>query len=247
MVIRFSLAILFAVIVAASRPVATGGDHDILAVGVRWEETVRTPKVETVDGRTVETFTERVVPRLSIVAPTEEALEAHRRILATSARQALVQGSTVFAAHPADAPAGGPRIRELVYYGVRSRPARSPVAFGETSAEVPEAFRAAHEAALSIAALPSTVTGAGARLLLASPDDLAYRDALEALVQVKADAASAAALDTALSSGPRGASTGRRVISIRVLNRLGGDRAYPEAFRRLRGDDDPLVREAVSR
>jgi hypothetical protein len=233
MLARFSLGVIFAVLVAASRPVATGGDHDLLAVGVRWEETVRG----------------RVVPGLTVVAPTAESLAAHRAILGTSARQALVQGSGVFASAPASSAGDARRIRELVYYGVRSRPARAPVSFGEPAGEgeVPAAFAAVHGAARAIAALPPTVTAAGASILLDSPDDLAFRDALEALLQVKADAASAAALGAALAAGSGGASTGRRLISIRVLNRLGGERAYPEAFRRLRGDEDPLVREAASR
>jgi hypothetical protein len=241
MLIRFSFAILFAVLVAASRPVASGGDHEILAVGVRWEETIEVER-----GGRVEKVTK---PRLSIATPTADALAAHRAILKTSARAALLQGSTVFATTPAEAPPG-PRILELVYYGTgrHSRAGRAPVAFGGTAAAAPAAFVAAHEAARAIAALPSSVTEAGARILLQSPDDLSFRDALEALLGVKADAASAAALRTALSSGPGGASRERRVLAVQVLrDHLGGAAAYPAAFRTLRASDDPVVAEAASR
>jgi len=229
MLIRFSLAALFAVLVAASRPHASGGDHDLLAVGVRWEEEV--------GGRRV--------TRLSVAAPTRAALEAHRAILRTSAREALLQGSGVFASTPAGA-GGGRHVLEMVYYGVRSRAGRSPVAFGDPAEGVPAAFAAAHGAALDIAALPPTVSEAGARLLLATDDDLAFRDALDALIEARADAASAAALTAIRSAGPGSASPSRRLLAVQALKRLGGAAAYPEDFRRLRQSDDPDIRAAAS-
>jgi hypothetical protein len=222
---RFSIAAIFAVLVAASRPVVTGGDHDLLAVGVRTEEVVGgKPVVRTV-----------------ISAPTEATLDAFNGILHTRARAALLQGTTVFAPTPADRAGDPRRVVELVFYGVRSRPGRAPIAFGEAKDAPDPALAAAHAAARHLASLPPTVTEAGARLLLRSPDDSAFRDGLEALAAVKADAASGAARGTAFS----GASTARRVYAIQVLRRLGGAAAYPEEFRRLRASDDALVREAA--
>jgi len=228
MIARFSLAALFAVLVAASRPAVTGGDHDLLAVGVRFEQA---------GGKGIAT-------RTVLVAPTDESLEVYRGILGTGARAALLQGTTVFAPTPADQAGGPRRIVELVYYGRRSRPGRAPVVFGGPAADTDPALAAAHAVARELAALPPTVTEAGARLLLQTGDDAAFRDALEALAEVKADAASGAARAAALAGGP-GTSVARRVYAVQVLNRLGGARSFPDDYRRLRADDDPLVRDAA--
>jgi hypothetical protein len=226
MIARFSIAAIFAVLVAASRPAVTGGDHDLLAVGVRTEETVGG----------------KVVARTVIAAPTDEAIAAYRAILHTGARAALLQGTTVFGPTPADRAQDPQRVVELVFYGVRSRAGRAPIAFGEIAEKPDPALAGAHAAARSLAALPPTVTEAGARLLLQSDDDAAFRDGLEALAAAKADAASGAARAAALAEG---ASSARRVYAIQVLERLGGSRAYQAEWVRLRASADPLVREAA--
>lgn len=226
MIARFSIAAIFAVLVAASRPAVTGGDHDLLAVGVRTEETVGG----------------KVVARTVITAPTDDAIAAYRGILHTGARAALLQGTTVFAPTPADRAADPRRVVELVFYGIRSRPGRAPVAFGEIAEKPDPALAGAHAAARALADLPPSVTEAGARLLLQSDDDTAFRDGLDALAAAKADAASGAARTAALASGT---SSARRVYAIQVLQRLGGARAYPDVWIRLRASDDPLVREAA--
>lgn len=224
MLARFSLAILFAVLVAASRPLATGGRHDLMAVGVRVEETV--------DGKPVQ--------RLSLGMPGGAVLEAYETLLRSPASQALVQGTTVYAPAPGEGP--GPRIVELVYYGRGSRAGRSPVVFsGKAAAEIPGAAEA-YAAARSLASLPGPVTSAAARVLLRTTDDAAYRDALEALAAVQADAASGECLRTAKD---REAPVTRRILAVQALKRLGGPRIYPDDFRSLAEDPDPMVRDAA--
>lgn len=227
---RFSLAILFAVLVAAARPLPRGGAHDLLAVGVRVERSL--------DGGTVE--------RLVLATPAEDSIRAYDALLRTPARQALLQGTTVHTAPGEGPPPEGVRIRELVYYGHRTRAGRAPVAFTGDAAGAAAGSAEAWEVARGLASLPDTVTAAAARVLLRSPDDAAFRDALEALAGVRADLASTEALAVALAPSGEGAtSTVRRVVAVRALKSLGGAAVYPEAFRRLAEDPDALVREAA--
>jgi len=218
MMARFSLGILFAVLVAASRPSNHGGANDLLAVGVRLE-----------DGRLV------------MGMPEGKAREAYETLLRSPAKDALLQGTTVYAPAPAE-PGKGPRIVEFVYYGHLSRAGRSPVVFdGPVGAALPGAAEA-YEAARDLAGMPGPVTAAAARVLLASEDLGAYRDALHALAAVQADAASAEAVRTSLDAA---APAERRIAAIRVLKDLGGARAYPDVFRKLAADGSDLVRDAA--
>ena len=218
MMARFSLGILFAVLVAASRPSTTGGAHDLLAVGVRLE-----------DGR------------LILGMPEGKARDAYERLLRSPAKDALLQGTTVYAPSPKEADAG-PRIVEYVYYGHMSRAGRAPVVFTAPADGVLPGAAEAYEAARELSVMPGPVTAAAARVLLNSEDLDSYRDALEALAAVQADAASAEASRTALDAA---APAGRRIVAIRVLRALGGAKAYPDAFRKLAADSSELVRDAA--
>lgn len=223
---RFSIAILFAVLVAASRPVVTGGAHDLLAVGVVVEETV--------DGKTVQR-----IPALGM--PEGAARSAYESLLRTPAREALVLGTTVRA--PArEEPGPGPRIVGLVFYGSASRAGRAPVMFtGPGDASLPgaaEAWRVAE----ALRGAPGPVTAAAAKVLLATEDVDAYRDALEALLSVEADAASAECLRTAVDPA---APLPRRLVAIGVLKEMGGARHHPDTFRALAADPDPAIVQAA--
>ena len=243
MLARFSLGILFAVLVAASRPVPTGGEHDLFAVGVGVQRIVHgKPEVDE-KGNPVERFI--------LAAPDREAVRAYDALMRSPARGALLQGTTVRAAAgkvEADASRpeaeGGARILELVYYGHRSRAGRAPIVFTASPAEAPAGSAEAWEVARSIAALPDMVTAATARVLLRSPDDASFRDALEALAEVRADVASSEALAVALApAGDESADSYRRLVAEKVLRRLGGPAVYPEAFRKLA--EEARVRQAA--
>lgn len=225
MMARFSLGILFAVLVAASRPSATGGAHDLLAVGVRLESTV--------DGRPVR--------RLVLGMPEGKARDAYERLLRSPAKDALLQGTTVYAPAPKEA-GSGDRIVEYVYYGHLSRAGRSPVVFTAPAGGALPGASEAYEAARELSVMPGPVTAAAARVLLDSGDLDSYRDALEALSAVQADAASAEAIRTALDAA---APVERRIVAIRVLRDLGGAKTYPDAFRKLAADSSELVRDAA--
>lgn len=223
---RFSLAILLAVLAAASKPLATGGTHDLLAFGVVVEETGA-------DGKPVR--------RLALGMPEGDAKAAYEELLHTSARAALVQGTTVYAPAPAQEKEG-PRVVEVIYYGHASRAGRAPVAFvDKPGAELPGATRA-HEAGRGLARLPSTVTAAAARVLLRTHHVEAYAEALDALARVEADAASAEARVAAVDAS---APIPRRIVAIRTLARLGGAAAHPEVYRRIAGDPEPAIRDAA--
>jgi hypothetical protein len=113
------------------------------------------------------------------------------------------------------------------------------------AATVPGSLEAL-EAARDLASLPSSVTAAAALDLLRSPDDGAFRDALEALASVQADAAAGVARRTALPApGERIPPAARRVIAVKTLRALGGAAVFPGEFRKLAGDPDPLVAEAA--
>jgi hypothetical protein len=227
MLARLSLGILFAVLVAASRPTASGGAHDLLAVGVRVEETGPDGKVAT---------------RLVLGVPEGKALAAYESLIRSPAKDALLQGTTVYAPAP-EKPLEGRRIVEFLYYGHGSRAGRSPVVFtAAPEASLPGAAEA-YAAAVELSSMPGPVTAAAAKVLLASGDLASYADALEALSAAQADAASAEAVATA--ADPR-ASPERRVVAIRALrDRLGGARNYPRLFRDLAADASHLVRDAA--
>ncbi len=238
---RFSLAILFAVLVAVSRPTPSGGAHDLFAVGVRVDTGKRTDRGE-------------VIERLVLATPDREAVHVYDLLLESPARPSLLQGSTVHATAPAaeSDPSRleadrGPRILELVFYGHRSRAGRAPVVFTGGSGDPLPGSAEAWRLARGIAALPGSVTAAAARVLLHSPDDAAFGDALEALADVRADVASAEARAAALPApGGPPVSSVRRVMAVMVLKRkLGGAAIYPEEFRKLAECDDPLVSRAA--
>lgn len=227
---RFSLAIILAVLAAASKPLATGGTHDLLAFGVVVEEVV--------DGKPVR--------RLCLGVPEGEARKAYEDLLQTSARAALVQGTTVHADVPAQ-DSQQPRVVEVIYYGRGSRSGRAPVKFRESSFGEPEiptlpGAERALEAGRELASLPGTVTAAAARVLLRTEDVEAYREALDALCRVAADTASAEARATALD--PK-APTLRRVVAARTLGKLGGAAVHGYVYGKLAADPEPLIRDAV--
>jgi len=222
---RFSLGILFAVLAAASRPLAMGGTHDLLAVGVRVEETV--------DGIPVR--------RLALGMPVGRALGAYEKLLRSSGRAALVQGTTVYAPAPAD-PGPDPRVVEVIYYGHGSRAGRAPVVFTAPAGPGLPGAAEAREAGRELARLPGPVTAAAARVLLRTGDVEAYREALEALAGVEADAASAEARSTAADDA---APVLRRIVAIGILRRLGGATLHPDLFRRLAADPDPAIAGAA--
>ncbi|MCK6480388.1 MAG: hypothetical protein L6R43_09615 [Planctomycetes bacterium] len=220
--IRFSLAILFAVLVAASRPVATGGHHDFLAVGVVVEkEGAAGPQ-----------------RRLVLSIPTPESLAAFDALLRTGSRTDLLRGEPIEAGPPPADPATGEVVRELVYYGRGTRAGRAPLRFEGSSTL--GADSGAGAAALGIARLTPAVTAASARVLLGSEDHRALADALDALVAVRSDVAAAEALAIA---GDRSKDAARRVLAVRALWRLGGPAAHREAFEALVADPDAHVAE----
>jgi len=225
MLARFSLGILFAVLVAASRPASEGGARDLLAVGVRYET------VE--NGKTVR--------RLALGVPDGKAREAYERLIRSRVRDDLLRGNTVFAPAPKEGDAG-PRILEFVYYGHGSRAGRAPIAFtAPADGDLPggpEAFAAARE----IAGLPGPVTAAAARVLVESEDLASYRDALEALAGVQPDFAVAEAVRTARDVT---APVARRLIAVRALKSLGGAKVHPAAFAGLALDPNEEVRAAA--
>jgi hypothetical protein len=226
MLSRFSLAFLFAVLVATSRPIATGGARDLLAVGVLVEETV--------EGKP----TRRIA---ALGMPEGAAREAYETLLRTAAGEALFLGTTVYAPAQGE-PGPEPRIVGLVYYGSGSRAGRAPVVFtGPREVALPGAAEA-WKVAQSLGAAPGPVTAAAAKVLLGTEDLASYRDALEALSTVEADAASAEAVGTAADAS---APLPRRVVAIQVLKRMGGARLYPALFRRLAQDPEAVIRDAA--
>ncbi len=238
---RFALGILLAAVVAFSRPVATGGAHDLLAVGVVVEEVIDVVAEQAPEqgpGKGMERKTEKKTVTWTVLSvPTREAVEAFDALLRTQARAALLQGSGVHAPAPSG-DAGSPRIVELVFYGVRSRDGRSPVRFDGT--EPLPGSEGAWRAAQALAKAPAPVTASAARVLLGSRDVEAVRDALEALAAVRADVAVTEALAVAEDAARPPEC---RIVAIRVLKSkpLGGKARAPEAFRRLAADADPLV------
>jgi hypothetical protein len=219
MIARFSLAILFAALVATSRPSTSGGANDLLAVGVRLA-----------DGRLV------------LATPEGEAREAYELLLRSSAKDALLQGTTVYAPAPAAEPAELPGIVELVYYGHRSRVGRAPVVFTARDGRSLPGGAEAYAAARDLSRLPSAVTASAARVLLSTDDDAAYRDALEALAAVQSDAAASEARSTALDAS---APVNRRIVAIRALKKAGGANAFPDVFAKLDADPLDFVRDAA--
>jgi hypothetical protein len=224
MLSRFSLAILLAVLAAASKPLATGGTHDLLAFGAVVEETV--------DGKPVR--------RLCLGVPEGEARRAYEDLLRSSARAALVQGTTVYAAAK-ESNSEGARVVEVIFYGHGSRAGRAPVVFQESATPLPGADRALG-AARELASLPGTVTAAAARVLLHTEDVEAYREALEALSRVAADTASAEARATALD--PK-APVLRRVVAAKALAKLGGAAVHGDVYGKLAADPEPLIQDSV--
>jgi hypothetical protein len=218
MITRFSLGILFAVLVAASRPTTHGGANDLLVVGVRLG-----------DGRLV------------LGMPEGRARDAYERLLRSPAKDALLQGTTVYAPAPAE-PEPGERIVELVYYGHRSRAGRAPVVFTAPSGTDLPGSKEAREAARELSGMPGPVTAAAAKVLLKTEDVASYRDALEALASVQADAASAEAIGMAFDAS---APVERRIVAVRILKTLGGAKNYPKEFARLAADPSEHVREAA--
>lgn len=216
---RFALAGVFAVLVAASRPVATGGAHDFIAVGAVVADA-------TAPGGT----------RLHLAAPTAETIAAYDALLRTPARAALLQGTTVHAG----APGAGDAPLALVFYGHRSRAGKAVVSF--TGDQPLAATGTALEAARTVASLTPAVTATAARVLLESPDTGALADALETLAVVRADVAAAEALRIA---GDGRGDTTRRLIAVKTLRALGGPAQFPGAFARLAADADPAIAAAA--
>ncbi len=216
---RFALGILFAVLVATSRPSQTGGVHDLLAVGVRLE-----------DGRLV------------LGMPEGKARDAYERLIRSPAKVALlIEGGRIEAPAPGES-GTEPRIAEFVFYGHLSRPGRVSVVFtAPAGGDLPGA-KEAWEAARDLAVMPGPVTAAAARVLIESSDLASYRDALGALAAVQADAASAEATKTALDAA---APVDRRLLAIRALRSLGGAKNHPDAFRQLAADPSEAVRDAA--
>jgi len=232
---RFSLAILVAVVVAAGRPEAAGGTHDLVAVGARFE-------IPSEDGPGILT---------TLTVPTKEAIGAYRLLLRSEGRAALLQGSTVYAALPAGETAttpNGARIVEVVFYGRRSRTARSAVVFTDPSVTALSGAAETLALARTLAAVPPSVTTAAGRVLAAETgDDLVFGESLEILIASSPEAASSEALKVLALHGAEGTSLStRRIQAAHRLKALGGARVYPDLFRRLAEDADPLVRAAVA-
>ena len=222
--IRFSLAILFAVLAVASRPVATGGHHDFLAVGVVVAATGP-------DGRPEE--------RVILSVPTPETLAVYDALLESEARAAILQGAAVHAG-PLAAGEKDPVVKELVFYGLRSRAGRAAVSFdGESDLS---ARTGAGKAALALAALPDPVTTAAARVLLSSDDGGALADALKELVRTRTEIAASEARALAAD---RSRDPAVRLMAIRTLKGLGGANLYPDLFRDLAADPEPAVAAAA--
>jgi hypothetical protein len=222
---RFALAVLFAVIASVSAPRIAGGSRDLLAVGATVE------RVSDGARRTV------------LGVPEGAAREAYEDLLRSSAREALLQGTTVYAPAPAE-PETDWRVIEVVYYGTGSRAGRAPVVFtAPPGTDLPGAARA-RAAARHLASLPSTVTAAAARVLLGTEDVAAYADALGILASISPDAAAAEARRAATDASlpPE-----RRIAAVRALRTeaLGGAAAFPEVFRALAADPDPQVKGAA--
>ncbi len=230
MLARFSLAALVAVVVATARPVASGGTHDLLAVGVR----VRSAAGETV--------------RLS--APTEQALAIYEELLRTPARPYLPMGQPVLLQRGSGLE--GSTVT-LLYFGRGSRAGVAPVEFGESrtadSAAAPKTGRRAWQLAKALAEGGSAGTESAALVLLGQGSDAAAGMALEALAQVRPDRAAAAAAGILFpEDAVQARSSVRRLYAVRVLrDRLGGAASFPDLFRRLADDPDDLVRETAAR
>jgi hypothetical protein len=222
---RCALALMLAVVAAASRPRASGGAHDLLAVGAVVEETR--------DGR--------VERRLVLGMPEGAAREAYEAILRGPAARAVVQGTAV--AVPARPATGRVKVIEVRFYGRGSRAGRAAVTYDAAAgvADLPGAD-ALHDAAAVLAGLPGPVTGAAARVLLRTDDVAAYADALEALAAVDAGAAAAEALRTAADESLAPA---RRTTALRTLQSLGGRKAFGEAFERAAASVDAALRRPV--
>ena len=233
---RFALAILFAVLVAASRPVPSGGVHDLLAVGVVTQEVI--------GGRTV--------GHSYLSPPTQDAVDAYNVLLRSPAREALVQGTGVHAFRPASAtPIEGanpgqsdkdspPRILWLRFYGTRSRTGGANVLFDGTKPL--EGSDQAWKLAEAVSHVSPAVTAAAARVLLSSEDDDAVGDALYSLATSRPDVATAEAMRIALDAT---LPASRRVVAIGVHKSLGGAKNAPAEYARLAADADPLVAAAA--
>jgi hypothetical protein len=221
---RFALALMLAVVAAASRPRAAGGTHDLLAVGVVVEETR--------EGRTERRFV--------LGMPEGAAKEAYETFLRGPAARALVQGSPV--AVPARPASGNVKVVEVLFYGRASRAGRASIAFAAAGATELDGADALHDAAAALAALPPTVTGAAARVLLRSEDTAAYADALEVLASVHAGSAAAEAMRTASDEA---AAPARRTVALKVLQGLGGRKAFGEPFERAAISVDAALRKPL--
>lgn len=229
MLARFSMAALFTILVALGRPVATGGAHDLVAVGV--------VRVEA-DG------TERVI----LTVPTAHSLEAYEKLLDSPARNHLLHGGVRTLSIPEgslDGVAG--TLREISFFGVRSRAGVATITFGPEvpAAEADPGMEEAAAVARSIAALSPAASAAAARVVVQSPNQEAFTQGLRALVQADPMIASTVARETALPATGHPAPADRRIYAISVLKELGGRASFPGEFARLDDDADAFIRAAA--
>jgi hypothetical protein len=224
MPVRFTLVVIFAVLAAASRPVATGGEHDLLAVGV---------VLEADQGA-------KTATRTILSMPDEVSLKAYEAILRSPSGPDLVKKTVVHFTRPVQSTL---KVRELVFYGRRSRAGCARIMFTPDRADPAPGATQALEAARVLATGTDSGTAAAARVVLhETSDDVAFGEALRALAAVDAIGASGEARS---ASANRALSAPRRVEAIRVLQSLGGAKAHPEEFRALAADPDPLVSDAA--
>jgi hypothetical protein len=236
MLIRFSMAALIAVLVAMGRPVPTGGDHDLLAVGVVVEQ----------DGKS----------RTFMTVPTEEALHAYHLLLESPARNHLVHGGIRSLPVPeselttlATSAGGnaGARVIEISFFGKRSRSDTSTIVFGDAvpDADAPRGMAETVRVARAVASLPASASSAAAQTVLRVADETAFTFALRTLQQSDPLVAASVARATALPPHGIPVPVERRVLAISVLKALGGRAVFPAEFRALEQDFEPLVRGAA--
>ncbi|MHC4820261.1 MAG: hypothetical protein ACYTDX_00905 [Planctomycetota bacterium] len=231
MFVRATLVFILAVVVAMSRPIATGGDHDLVAVGVR-----------IAGGENV---------HLVMSPATDAAKDAYRALLRSSAHDQLLQGTEVHAHLPAELLKSddGTTLVSLAFYGKGSRAGRAIVTFSDegdaldVTVEALEAARPSVDFAWTVSSMSSAVSGSAARLVLGAGDPDAMQDAFDVLVKTNPDSASAEAQRIALDQPevPDAATTVRRILAVRVLQSLGGDKVFPMVFEKLRNDRDENV------